>query len=286
MIHLQRRDFLRSSALATVLTCTARSNAEATSLEEARVMTVEDEISAAKLGVTLPHEHVMVDFIGADKASSDRYKSDEVFQIMLPYMKQAREVGCQTFVDCTPAHLGRDPEILKRLAKASGLRIMTNTGFYGARQGKFLPKLAFQASVDDLADRWTNEWKDGIGETGIRPGLIKIGVDKGELSDVNRKLIQAASKCHLNTGLTIAAHTGDGKAALQQVEHLKKSGASPNGTHFKESRHRDDFWHGICAVVLFWDNGATVSWPTNIHKSSFHHNKRRSSTERSSFSVD
>jgi phosphotriesterase-related protein len=63
--------------------------------------------------------------------------------------------------------------------------------------------------------------------TGIRPGFFKIGVDAGELTAVNRKLIEAAALCHLDTGLAIAGHTGDGRAALQQVEALKRAGVSP-----------------------------------------------------------
>jgi phosphotriesterase-related protein len=61
----------------------------------------------------------------------------------------------------------------------------------------------------------------------VRPGFIKIGVDAGELTDVNRKLIDASARCHLQTGLTIAAHTGDGRAALQQVDVLRQAGVSP-----------------------------------------------------------
>ncbi len=79
-----------------------------------------------------------------------------------------------------------------------------------------------------MAKRWTSEWKDGIGDTDIRPGFIKIGVDAGPLTDVNRKLVQAAARCHLKTGLTIAGHTGDGQAALEQIDVLREEGVLPS----------------------------------------------------------
>jgi len=148
------------------------------------------------------------------------------FKVMLPVVKQAKDAGCETIAECTPAYLGRDPNLLQRLSKATGMSFLTNTGYYGARQGKFLPKHAHRESADELAKRWTAEWKDGIEGTGIRPGFIKIGVDGGPLTDVNRKLVRAAARCHLNTGLTIAGHTGDGKAALEQVDVLRKEGVS------------------------------------------------------------
>ena len=36
-------------------------------------MTVTGAIGANQLGVTLPHEHVLVNFVGADKVSRQRY---------------------------------------------------------------------------------------------------------------------------------------------------------------------------------------------------------------------
>jgi phosphotriesterase-related protein len=77
-----------------------------------------------------------------------------------------------------------------------------------------------------LAKRWTAEWEHGAEGSGIRPGFIKIGVDP-EPSETDMKLAEAAALTHLRTGLTIASHTGAGKAAKLQIEALKKMGVSP-----------------------------------------------------------
>lgn len=225
---MKRRNFLQAAAVAALPLGHRSSFANDADKKPQRVMTVDGEVDADELGKMLPHEHILVDFVGADQVSPDRYDADEAFKVMLPYVRQAKEAGCETIAECTPAYLGRDPELLKRLTKATGMKFITNTGYYGARHGKFLPKHAYSESADELAKRWTAEWKEGIEGTGVRPGLIKIGVDAGPLTDVNRKLIQAAARCHLNTGLTIAGHTGDGKAALEQVDVLKKEGVSPS----------------------------------------------------------
>jgi predicted metal-dependent phosphotriesterase family hydrolase len=191
------------------------------------VMTVAGPVSADRLGATLPHEHVMVDFIGADRVSRDRYDADEIYRIVMPHLVRAKEAGCRTLVECTPAYLGRDPALLARLASDSGVRIVTNTGYYGAREGKFLPEHAHRETADQLAARWIAEWENGIEETGVRPGFIKIGVDGGPLTPVNAKLVRAAARTHLATGLTIACHTGDGAAALEQLAILEKEGVDP-----------------------------------------------------------
>ena len=180
------------------------------------------------LGVTLPHEHVLVDFIGAAQVSPDRYNPDEAFVKVLPYLHKLRQQGCQTLVECTPAYLGRDPVLLQRLSQASGLSILTNTGYYGAVQGKYLPPHAYTETAEQLAARWIQEWEQGIEGTSIRPGFIKISVDAGPLSSINQKLVKAAALTHLKTGLTIASHTGNGEAALAQLKLLKENGVAGN----------------------------------------------------------
>jgi phosphotriesterase-related protein len=106
------------------------------------------------------------------------------------------------------------------------LRIITNTGYYGAADDKYVPKHAYAESAAQLAARWTAEFKDGIEGTSIHPGFIKIGVDRAPLSEIDARLARAAALTHRATGLTIASHTGNGAAALEQLEILKREGVS------------------------------------------------------------
>ena len=115
---------------------------------------------------------------------------------------------------------------MERLSSLSGLTIVTNTGYYGAAKDIGVPKHAFVDSAEQLADRWTREWEGGIDGSGIRPGFIKTGIDGAPLSAVDAKLVRAAARTHLRTGLTIASHTGGGKAALEQLEILKQEGVA------------------------------------------------------------
>ena len=227
-IDMDRREFLWASAATAGSGWASQLLANPVANAAPSIMTLGGLIRPDQLGKSLPHEHVLVDFIGADKVSRDRYDRDEVFTIVLPHLKRLRAAGGQTLVDCTPAYLGRDPILLKRLSDASGVTMLTNTGYYGARQGQFLPAHAFEETADQLAHRWIAEWEDGIEGTGLRPGLIKIGVDAGPLTEVNRKLVQAAARVHLHSGLTIASHTGDGQAALEQLAVLREEGVAPN----------------------------------------------------------
>ena len=188
------------------------------------IMTVKGPIAAANLGTVLSHEHTMVDFAEADVVSPDRYKPTEVFNTVLPYLREIKRQGCDAFFDFTPDYLGRDPEILRRLSDATGLHIVTNTGYYGARDDVHLPPHVMTDSVDDLAARWTAEYEHGIGNTGIKPGFIKIGTDPGPLSEIDAKLVRAAAQTHLATGLTIAVHTGPAEGAFEQMDILEEEG--------------------------------------------------------------
>ena len=229
--------------------------------QEAKIMTVNGEILAKQMGKTLPHEHVLVDFIGADSVSRDRYNPEEVFKIVLPYLKEVKELGCQTFIECTPAYLGRDPVLLKRLSEASGLNIITNTGYYGAMQNQYIPHYAFNETADQLAGRWINEWLNGIDNTNVRPGFIKIAVDQGELTDIHKKLVRAAARTHLKTGLTIASHTGPAIGAFEEIEILKEEGVDPSAFIWVHAQAEENLeYHVEAAKMGAWISFDGLGW--------------------------
>jgi phosphotriesterase-related protein len=222
-----RRAFLRAAGAGCAGLFAARA-AFARVPAAGHVMTVLGPVSPAEFGSALAHEHVLVDFIGADTISRARYDANEAFDRVLPYLRRAKGLGCRGFVECTPAYLGRDPLLLQRLAKAAGLHILTNTGYYGAANDKFVPRHAYAESADQLAARWVREWDEGIEGTGIRPGFIKTGVDAGPLSAIDRTLVLAAARAHTRTGLVIASHTGDTRAALAQLDVLAAERVRPD----------------------------------------------------------
>ena len=205
------------------------------------IMTVLGPLQLESLGYMLTHEHVLVDFIGADKVSPGRYSADEAFSVISPYLKELKEAGCSALAECTPAFLGRDPRLLARLSRASGIHLLTNTGYYGAANDKYIPAFAWKESANQLADRWTREWEDGIGDTGIRPGFIKIGVDSGPLSEIDSRIVQAAARTHRQTGLTIMSHTGPAVPAFEQLEILDKEGIDPSAWIWTHAQGADDF---------------------------------------------
>jgi predicted metal-dependent phosphotriesterase family hydrolase len=234
---MNRRSFLVTTGAGVL----AISKLARTSVQhDGRAMTVLGPIALTQLGRTLIHEHVMVDFIGADAIRPDRYDPEEVFLKALPHLRQVKYAGCNTLVDCTPAYIGRDPGLLRRLSQASGLQIVTNTGLYGAANDKYVPKFAYAETAQQLAARWVKEFEDGIEPSGVRPGIIKIGVDSGPLSEIDAKLVKAAAITHQQTGLTIASHTGDGVAAIAQISTLRSHGVAAEGFVWVHAQNETD----------------------------------------------
>ena len=234
---MNRRTFLKTPIITFGAT---QSRLIPSSVDLGEINTVLGPIKAAKLGRVLMHEHIIEDFVGADKIGPGRYDAEEVLRIALPHLKRAKEVGCETLVECTPAYSGRAPALLAQLSQASGLQIITNTGIYGAAGERYVPGFAYSETPKEIAARWIGEFRNGILPWGIRPGLIKIGIDAGPLSEMNYKLVSAAALAHLQTGLVIASHTGNGVSAAAQLSLLKKYGAPPSAfiwVHAQDERN-------------------------------------------------
>lgn len=193
------------------------------------IMTVNGPESPGKMGMTLEHEHILVDFIGADSTGYFRWNRDSVIEKVLSYVLDAKKKGVKTIIECTPAWLGRDPLLLKSLSQRSGVNFITNTGYYGANKNKYIPDSFYQMNAQELAGLWISEFEKGIEDTGIKPGFIKVAVDPDDtLSAEHRKIITAAAITHLKTGLVIASHTGPDNPAFAQIDILKEKRVDPS----------------------------------------------------------
>lgn len=208
------------------------------------IISVTGPISASDLGNTLPHEHIIVDFIGADSITPGRYDPDSAFRKAVPFLIELKKQNCSSLFDCTPNYLGRDVKLLERLSKATGINIITNTGYYGAVNHKYLPKHVINASPAQIAARWIDEFTNGIDGTTIRPGFIKLSADYSPLSPIQRKTIEAGALTHHQTGLTIAVHSGDGNAAREELGILMENNVPPDAfiwVHAQNEKDREYF---------------------------------------------
>ena len=182
------------------------------------IITVTGPIENSQLGRAAAHEHVMVDFHAPDQLPRG-YNADEVVSVIEPHLVKLRDSGCQGFVDCTPIWLGRDPQVLRELSLRTGMKILTNTGWY---QAPMIPPQAYALTAEEIAAQWIAEAQGGIGDTGIRPGFIKIALNSGRLIEVQIKILRAAILASKATGLAIVSHTVGSEAVLEAVSVMER----------------------------------------------------------------
>lgn len=252
LTDLSRRKFIKAGAAFLLVFKSNKSQ---------YINTVNGSIPVTAMGTTLIHEHFLVDFIGADKINFSRWNRDEVVEKVLPFLMEVKKHGVKTILDCTPAFLGRDVLLQKKLSDISGVQIVTNTGYYGAVQNKYLPRWAFTETHEQIAERWISEFENGIDNTTIKPGFIKIGVDAGRLSELHQKLVMAAAIAHLKTGLTICSHTGIGVPAFEEIELLQKMNVHPCAFVWTHAQNEEDkTLHIKAARMGAWISLDGIGW--------------------------
>lgn len=258
---LSRMMMLSSLALRCLSVAILLSGLAACAEPSLQVMTVSGTLDTSLMGKTLIHEHVFLDWTGADSIDAAQWDRQGAFQVILPHLLALKAQGVQTVLECTPAFLGRDPLLLQQLSAATGLYLLTNTGYYGARENKYLPAQTFQETADEIAARWVREAEEGIADTGIRPGFIKIGVDRDStLSGIHQKIVRAAARAHRQTGLTIVGHTGPEAPAYAQLRILAEECVAADAFVWTHAQHGSPEAHIDLARQGAWISLDGMGW--------------------------
>jgi predicted metal-dependent phosphotriesterase family hydrolase len=211
-----------------------------TTIEKDHIMTINGLIHKTEMGITLEHEHVTVDFTGAEKVPQPQYPLQLAMDSLLPHFRELSVYKVKTLIECTPQYIGRDIKLLKALSRETGLNILTNTGYYAAADKNYLPAHAYTETAEQLAKRWITEWNDGIEGTEIKPGFIKLGVGNKPLDETEQKLVAAGAITHLASGLKIAVHTGSAVAAQDEIDILAKHGVAPEALIIVHAQNASD----------------------------------------------
>lgn len=173
-----------------------------------RVNTVLGVVPAAELGFIAIHEHVGYGMPGCEldsrwwKTPEDRYQ--ETVPKLRKFHENSQPWGAATFVDATGICNGRDLDYYKSLSAKTEVHIVASTGFVGGDTA--LPFFE-RASVEYLTDQFIHEIDVGIGTSGARAGIIKVGVSRGfKMKDLDKRIYRAAARASKATGAPIFPH--------------------------------------------------------------------------------
>jgi phosphotriesterase-related protein len=217
------------------------------------VMTVQGRMDADGLGVVSPHEHVLCDirnqFTGFT-AAARRALSEEMVGLSNldvlsrnPYalrdnlvlndlavaeqeLMRFKRAGGDSVVDATSIGIGRDPEALRSISRATGVTIIAGCGYY---TGDTHPADMGARTVAQIRDEILADLTVGIDGTRIKAGVIgEIGTS-AEILPTERKSLLAAAEAQRETGVGVIVHTYPwGTCGLDAVEILTGKGVPPH----------------------------------------------------------
>ena len=192
--------------------------------EPGTVMTVRGPVPARELGFILPHEHIYCKLRHADY----RYDVPDQFgdeDLMAEEVSAFAELGGGTIFELSVPDTGRAPERLVTLSERTGVHIVMGCGWY--RGNYYLPEERIgRRPAGDLAEELIREITEGVGDTGIRPGVIgEIGSEKTWVSPAEERVLRAAARAHKATGLAVGALHAIGPVASEQLTILEEEDA-------------------------------------------------------------
>lgn len=173
-----------------------------------RVNTVLGPVAAEELGLVAVHEHIGYGMPGSELDTQWWKTPEQRYSETVPKLRQFHEYnqayGGSTFVDATGICNGRDVDYYKSLSAKTGVHIVACTGFVG---GDTALRFFAEASVDYLMRQFTHEITVGIGDTGSKAGIIKVGVSRGfRMKELDLRIYRAAARAALLTGVPIFTH--------------------------------------------------------------------------------
>jgi phosphotriesterase-related protein len=185
------------------------------------VETVLGPVDGAGLGFTLSHEHVLV-AMGADNRNYPwLFDWEKTRANTIRELSEAKAGGVDTIIDLTTPDLGRDVEFVRDVARASGVNVVVATGIW-----RDVPRSFWERSLDRIADIFVREIETGIGDTGIKAGVIKVANDAEGVTPEGERVLRGAARALRRTGCPISTHHwAPAEVGRQQVEIFRGEGA-------------------------------------------------------------
>ena len=185
----------------------------------ATVNTVTGPVDTADFGFTLSHEHVGTNAAGLRHTYPQFIDREGIKEQSTAAMKAVYEDGVRTIIDVSTFDLGRDVSLIREVAEGSGMQIVVATGNHLA-----VPRPFGEVSPDAIAPLYIEEIEEGIENTGIKAGIIKVASDRGGITPQQEIVLRAAARTQKATGVPISTHTwsperiGDAQVAILEEE--------------------------------------------------------------------
>lgn len=212
------------------------------------IQTVLGSIRPEELGVTLAHEHLLLDIqppekrdepgfpitlenVGYIRRHWDRNRDNRRLKSeadAIEEMRGFKAAGGSAVVEVSSIGLDRDPEGLRRISEASGVHVIMGASYY---VHNYHPPEVEDLSEDALTECIVAELTHGVGETGIVPGIIgEVGL-AWPVHPREARVLRASARAQRATGAALMIHPGrDAAAPLDAVQRATAAGGDPERT--------------------------------------------------------
>lgn len=200
------------------------------------VNTVLGPVDSADLGFTLSHEHITLGAAGTAAAYPGFQDRQAITDAASATLAEAYAGGVRTIIDVTTFDLGRDVAMMQEVSRRSGVHAIPCTGNHLA-----VPRIFWGAPVDKVAALFIKEIEEGIEDTGVKAGIIKVASDRGGVTENEEVVLRAAARACNATGVRISTHTwSPDRVGDQQVRILKEEGVDLNRVYIGHSNDDTD----------------------------------------------
>jgi len=192
--------------------------------------TVLGEVPIEKLGVVLPHEHV-IHRISIHSGKADNAMED--VNLLADELRFFKAAGGGTICDVTPVNVGRDPAALREVSRLSGVHIVSALGLYQldvwtadmlamprAELAGFLIRES-QGEISGVAAGF-------LGEIASHNEPEHADWRKYQLTEKEAEVFQAVAEAQRETGLWISTHASHGRHGVAQLRCLADAGTEPS----------------------------------------------------------
>lgn len=212
---------------------------------DTKVQLTDGTVEVSALGKTLIHEHVLVGMPGWNMdLKAPKFIRSEAMARAVDRIQELHGYGCNSMIDPCPMDIGRDAEFIAEVAQRSGINIVCATGVYNEFEG--MPYTFRTMPAEDILELYVREITEGIGDTGIKAGVIKIATH-GEPTAYECKMISVATQASLLTGAPIISHTQLASHGHDQIDIVESCHGHANCMVVGHSGDRDD--HGYQASL-------------------------------------
>ncbi len=206
-----------------------------------KALTVTGPIEPAALGRLMMHEHLHsdnYDWVKDTPLEEETPTTPERRKFLLddavPLLCEAREKhGMGAYCDVTMPPWRAWPDVYAEVSRASGAAIVMATGYYreielgqywATTPDRQIWSFVRKSSVEQLTEICMREITEGIHDTGIRAGVIKLGTSQPEMTEDEIKTFKAGARAQRETGVHITTHCTTGGSETSQLSLLEKEG--------------------------------------------------------------